>query len=376
MAKQLGSLEMHFLLKELKELEKSRVDRAYNIGKEEIYIQFHKSSVGKKILRIILGKSIFISEEKSSDEKPSHFCMMMRQHLEGKILEQIEQIKPERIIKMDFWSKEDEKILYIEFFGKGNAILCNKDDIIIEALLKQKFRERSILPKLKYRHPSMKYNIFDIKKEDIANFLDNSSKDKVVTALATELGLGGVYSEEVCLLSDIDKNTSPKKINENDASKILDSIKKIINKKSSPRIIYKNGVAVDVVPTDIEFYKNHEEKKFPSFNEALEHYFTHEIMLAEKKKDPYEKQINELKRIIEEQESTLKGLAQKEEEDRKKAELIYNNYKLISEILSEINKAKEKHSWEEIKERLKGHKIVKDIDVKEKRVVVDIPEDI
>ena len=122
MAKQLGSLEMHSLLKELKELKKSRVDRAYNIGKEEIYIQFHKSSVGKKILRIILGKSIFISEEKSSDEKPSHFCMMMRQHLEGKILEQIEQIKPERIIKMDFWSKEDEKILYIEFFGKGNAI--------------------------------------------------------------------------------------------------------------------------------------------------------------------------------------------------------------------------------------------------------------
>ena len=65
-------------------------------------------------------------------------------------------------------------------------------------------------------------------------------------------------------MSDIDKNTSPKKINENEASKILDSIKKIINKKSSPGIIYKDGMAVDVVPTDIEFYKNHEKKKFPS----------------------------------------------------------------------------------------------------------------
>ena len=120
---------MHLLLKELKELEKARVDRVYNIGNEEAYIQFHKSGFGKKILRIILGKAIFVSEEKSSDEKPSHFCTVLRAHLEGKMLESIDQIKPERIITMVFKSKEDEKILHIEFFGKGNIILCTKDGI-------------------------------------------------------------------------------------------------------------------------------------------------------------------------------------------------------------------------------------------------------
>ena len=79
--------------------------------------------------------------------------------------------------------------------------------------------------------------------------------------------------------------------------------------------------------------------------------------------NPNKKEIEQTPKIIE---------AEKEEEDRKKAELIYNNYKLISEILSEINKAKEKHSWEEIKKRLKGHKIVKDIDMKEKKVTVEV----
>ena len=372
MVKQLGSLEMHLLLKELKDLEKARVDRVYNVGNEEVYIQFHKSSVGKKILRIILGKAIFVSEEKSSDEKPSHFCTMLRTHLEGKILEGIEQIKPERIIKMDFKSKDEEKILYVEIFGKGNVILCNKDGIIIEALLKQKFRERSILPKEEYRHPSMQYNVFEIDKKGILELLKHSQKDKLVTLLATELGLGGVYSEEACLLANIDKNTSPKEANEKEISAILDSIKKIINKKISPVIVYRNEGAVDVVPADFEFYKGYEKKEFPSFNTALEYYFTKEANLADKKKDPYEKQINELKRIIGEQESTIKGLAAKEEDNRKKAELIYSNYKLISEILSEINKAKEKHSWEEIKKRLKGHKIITDLDVKEKRVTIEI----
>lgn len=372
MAKQLGSLEMHFLLKELKELEKARVDRVYNAGNEEVYVQFHKSSVGKKILRIIVGKAIFVSEEKSSDEKPSHFCVMLRKHLEGKILECIEQIKPERIIKFVFKSKEDEKILHMEFFGKGNIILCDKDGIIIEALLKQKFRERSILPKLKYQHPSMKYNIFDLKKNDIVDLLGNSGKDKLVTALATELGLGGVYSEEVCLLGNIDKNSSPKKINEREASKILDSIKKIISKKTSPQIVYKDKEAIDAVPISLDFYINYEKKEFASFNETLEHYFTREIKLIAKKESKYGKQISELKRIIGEQEATINSLRQKENEDREKAELIYNNYQLINEILVEINKAKEKHSWEEIKKRLKGHKIVKDIDVKEKKVVVEL----
>ena len=82
-------------------------------------------------------------------------------------------------------------------------------------------------------------------------------------------------------------------------------------------------------------------KKFASFNEALNYYFTHEIILISKKEAKYENQINELKRIIEEQEATISSLRQKENEDREKAELIYNNYKLISEILSEINSSKE-----------------------------------
>ena len=370
MAKQLGSMEMDFLLKELKELEKARVDRVYNLGNEEAYIQLHKSGFGKKILRIILGKAIFVSEEKSSDEKPSHFCTMLRTHLEGKMLEGIEQIKPERIITMAFKSKEDEKILHIEFFGKGNIILCGKDGVIIEALLKQKFRERSILPKLGYKHPSMQYNVFDLKKDDIVAFLGSSGRDKLVTALATELGLGGIYSEEVCLLCNIDKNTSPGKINEKEASKILESVKKIISSKISAHIVYENNLAIDAIPIDLELYKSLQQKKFTSFNAALEHYFAHEALAV--KKDPYEGQISELKRIIAEQESTLKGLAEKEDEDRKKAELIYSNYRLISEILTEVNKAKEKHSWEEIKSRLKGHKIVKDIDAKDKKITIEL----
>jgi len=370
--KQLSSLELHFLGKELQILENSRVDRIYNRGRDDIYLQFHKSNAGKKILRIVFGKSIFLAEEKSTDETPSGFCMLLRKNLEGKFLDSVEQIEPERILKLVFKAKNDERNLYLEFFGKGNVILCSKDGIILDCLIRHKFKDRSVLPKEKYEYPDMEYNLFRINKNQLADLLKNSKKDKVVTAFATGLGLGGVYSEEVCLLSNIEKNTVPKKINNTNIPKIINSIKEIINKKFNPKIIYKNKEAIDVVPIDLELYKDNEKKEFSSYSEALEKYFTHELKLARKKDSPYAKKIKELKWIIGEQEATLKSLKVKETESREKGELIYTNYQLIKEILDEINKASKKYSWKEIRERLKGHKVVKDLDVKEKSVVVEI----
>ena len=216
----------------------------------------------------------------------------------------------------------------------------------------------------------MEYNVFKLDKKDIADLLKKSEKDKVVTALAVELGLGGVYSEEVCLLSDVDKNTIPKKINE--STKILNSIKKIIKSKKNAQIIYKDKDVKGIVPVALELYKDYEKKKFSGFSEALDEYFTKELKIAKKDDSANTKKIDEIKRIIEEQKETMKGMEKGEIENREKAELIYNNYQMIKGILDEMNKASEKYSWKEIKDKLKGHKVVKDVDVKEKRITIQI----
>jgi|TARA_Y100000310_G_scaffold271804_1_gene286444 predicted ribosome quality control (RQC) complex YloA/Tae2 family protein len=374
MKTQLASLDIYFALKELKNLEGSKADRIYNNGKEEIYIQLYKSNIGKKILRVIVGKAIFLTGTKSVDEKPSGFCMGLRKHLEGKFLDSVEQLGPERILKFVFKAKDETKKIYLEFFGKGNVILCNNDDIIVDCSIKHKFKDRAIVPKERYKYPEMQYNLFDLNKNNLIDLLKNSKKDKIVTALAVELGLGGVYSEEICLLSDINKDKIPKKFNDDEIKKIINSIKKIIKKKKNSTIIYKNKEAVDVVPIDLEFYKEYEKKKFSDFNEALDEYFTKELKIVKKGESTYEKKINELKRIIEEQKATIKNMKNKETENRKKAEMIYNNYQQIKEILDEVSKASKKYSWEDIKKKLKGHKVIKDVDVKEKRVVIDVGE--
>ena len=69
---------------------------------------------------------------------------------------------------------------------------------------------------------------------------------------------------------------------------------------------------------------------------------------------------------------TITNLKTKEDENRKKADLIYEKYQLIDTLLNELRKAVEKHSWEEIQKKLKGHKIIKKVNSKEKTIEIEI----
>ena len=61
-----------------------------------------------------------------------------------------------------------------------------------------------------------------------------------------------------------------------------------------------------------------------------------------------------------------------EKESREKGESIYHNYQLIKEVLEELNKASKKYSWKEIKEKLKEHKVIKEINEKDRKVLVEV----
>lgn len=369
MKRQLASLDLHFLLKELDTLKDSRIDKIYQPEKEIIIFSLYKSNAGKKLLRIDVGKSIFIEEEKEDYGEILGFGMLLRKHLDGYFLFDIGQIKPERIIKLSFKVKDDKKFLYLEFFGKGNAILCDMHNVITNALEHHEFRERVVKPRLKYVYPIMNYNLFDLNKNQLAEAFKTSKKDTLVISLATELGLGGLYSEETCLLSNIDKNINPKDLDGKQIQSVLDSIKKITNKRINPAVILQDNNPIDVAPFGLEFYKNHQKKEFSAFSEALSFFYS---QFKEEKETDFDRKLKELQRIIEGQKAKIDEFKREEKEMRQKGEAIYQNYQLIKEILEELNKASKKYSWKEIKEKLKEHKVVKEVNEKERKVVVEV----
>ena len=76
--------------------------------------------------------------------------------------------------------------------------------------------------------------------------------------------------------------------------------------------------------------------------------------------------------IIGLQEKQIKKWERESEESKRKGELIYEKYPIFKEIVDELKKAQEKYSWDEIKKKLKGHKHIKEVNSKEKSVLVEV----
>ena len=369
MKKQLSSLDLHFLVEELKILKDSRIDKIYQPEKNLIVFRLYKTNAGKKLLKINVGQSLFVSDEKDDYGEILGFGMLLRKHLDGCFLSDISQIKPERIVKISFIAKDSVKNLYIEFFGKGNAILCDVNGLIINSIEHHEFKDRAIKPKIAYKYPVMNYNFFDLSKNDLIDLFKTSKKDSLIISLATEVGLGGVYSEEVCILSGMDKIENPKNIDEKQCHSILDAIRSLIDKNIDAQVVMENSNLVDFVPFDLIFYKKYDKQKFPTFNESVSFFYSH-LNLAEDTE--FDKKLKSLQRIIEEQKYTIDELKKEETELREKGELIYHKYGLIKEIIEELNKASKKYGWKEIREKLKGHKVIKDINEKDRKVTVEL----
>ncbi|MBW2988895.1 NFACT family protein [Candidatus Woesearchaeota archaeon] len=365
----LTSLEIHYLVKELEFLEGSRVDNIYNPKKEEIIIQLYAPGKGKQILRVISGKIMYLASSKGPAEEPSGFCMFLRKHLGNCRLKEIRQLGPERIVEMDF-EKTDKKKLVIELFGKGNIILCDEEGTVLSALVYHKWKDREIMAKKKYTYPKMEYSFIGLKAKELDELLKGSSKS-IVKCLAAELGLGGKYSEEACLTAGIDKEKAASELEDGERSELLKSIKKIVGRKASPVINYEGKEVKDVTPFELKAYEGTEKKEFKSYNDALDHYFMNHLK-EEKPKTKQEKEIEKLKRRMEQQEKSIEEMLDKEAEERGKADIIYQNYELINNIILEMREAAKKHGWGEVEKRLKGHKLIKKVNSKDKSIEIEI----
>ncbi len=121
----------------------------------------------------------------------------------------------------------------------------------------------------------------------------------------------------------------------------------------------------------MELFKEFDKKQFKTFNESIDYYFLHEYE-EPKQKTENEKEAEKLKNIIEHQKEQISEMEASADEVAQKADIIYHNYQLVQEILSEMNKARGKYSWDEIKDKLKGHKIIKEVDAKDKKIVIEL----
>lgn len=368
MKTQLASLDLHYLIKELQFLINSKLDKIYHPSKKELLLQFHVPGIGKKQLKIN-AQSIYLTEYKSPAAPPSDLCMFLRKKLNNARLRAIKQLGFERILSFDFQTKTENFSLIFELFSRGNIILTKANKILVAAEY-QKWAARTIRPGQTYSYPAKEYNLLELKKPYLTTLLTSTNKESLVKCLALDLGLGGIYSEEACLLANIDKNKKPSKLNSKDLEKLFAALKKLQTKKLDPRTVYKAKELIDIVPFELKLYKDLKQEPAKTFSQALDSYFSKQVLLQEKAK--FQKQLEKIQEIIQKQKQNIANLKKSELENKEKAELLYQNYKLVSEILQELKKATKKYTWKEIKEKLKGHKLIKEVIPAEKTIIIEL----
>ncbi len=379
MKQQLAGIELIRLVKELKEiLIGGKINQVYiDREKKEMLFEFYVSNKGRQLLRIIFPSFMYISSVKPENPAvPDGYCLYLRKYLKNARVKDIVQIGAERIVCIsvearDITQKEFVPVnykLYVELFSKGNFILTTEEDIILSPFDIQQWAGRTIKAKEKYIYPQQEYNVFKMGEKDFEKALSQSTKESIVTTVAINLGLGGIYAEEICVRAGIPKDAKPML----NPKKVYEAFQELIHDvENNPAIIVmKDNVQDDVFPCSLKAYT--ETVSYASFVEALDKYFTPFVMKKDhvQQVSKKEKAEQKIKTMIASQEKQIILCEEKYHTDQKIAETIYQNYIVLEPICRELKHARK--SSEEIKKIIKKYPHIKRVNEKNQEVLVEI----
>lgn len=157
---------IHYLVAELKEkLVGCKINKIIEPNMLDIVLQIRSKDTEKKLEQLYISASLDMPRIYLTDEKvvsldiPKNFCVILRKYIERGIIQDIRQVRNDRIIFFDIQSYSElgdltTYTLVFELMGRNsNFILVDSDGIIIDAMRKLPPTEeatRLILPKSKY----------------------------------------------------------------------------------------------------------------------------------------------------------------------------------------------------------------------------------
>lgn len=352
-------MELAAIIHELQSLVKGKIDQIYQPSDEELLLQLHVPGKGKQLLKIIPGKWLCLTSKKETTLKPSNFSLQLRKYLDNAFIKSISQKDSERIVIIELERKEPYSLI-IELFSKGNIVLINQKQEIIAVLTPQTWKDRTLRVGEKYLFPPASVNWKILTAIELHSILKKSEKRNSVTALATEIGVGGLYAEELCGWSSIDKNKLPKEITDGEIKSIIATIPKFLKLLEEPAGYLSED---EVTPFPLQTKESF--KKFSSYNEAID------SLIPFFKASPYEKKIKALQHTLVQQEESIQNLDQHAVEEIRKGESIYEHYSFIQELLEQVKEIRRDNDWQAVAQELQKEKRIKKVDLKHKTVLVE-----
>ena len=349
MKESLSSVDIAAIVVELQELIGARVEKVYQIGKEEIRLKLRQKDKGAIDLVIEAGKRIHITRYKRhAPRMPSNFPMYLRKRLSGGRIDKIQQLDFDRIVAITIERWDGKYNLIAELLPRGNIVLIDEAGQILMPLRRKSFSSRVIKVREKYKRPPTRANPLTQNEQELIALCKSTVPGKdVVRVLATNLNLGGLYAEEVCEKAGVVKAKKSDELTEQELKAIHRAIFAILepiitNEQLRPHIVIEKQERVDVLPFELSTYESSEKVFFASFNDAVDEFFTEKIgeELEEHAQDVRVEQIGKYEHVLKEQEEAFRKFKEEEESWIGKGELIYGHYADIERILHDMQNKK------------------------------------
>lgn len=148
------------------ELQSGKINKIYQPDKTDLLFSIRAGGKNHKLLLSAnpsFSRVQLTSKSYDNPAVPPMFCMLLRKHLEGSVIESIEQIDLERIIHMKMKNRDEigdiaYKTLIIEIMGRHSNIILvdDKSGVIIDCIKHIPMslnRHRTLLPGQKYIAP-------------------------------------------------------------------------------------------------------------------------------------------------------------------------------------------------------------------------------
>ena len=280
------------ITKELQDtLTGGRISKIAQPEKDELLLTI-KSSAGQFRLCISASASlplIYLTDvNKPSPMTAPNFCMLLRKHISNGRITGITQPGLERIIRFEIEHLDElgdlrQKELIVEIMGKhSNIIFCDEHQKIIDSIKHvsaQMSSVREVLPGRDYFIPDT------LEKEDPLSITETHFSDhlrKKPLPLSKALynsftGISPVVAEEICTLSNLPSELSPKDLSEDlmhhlytQFSIFLDPVRE---GRFSPVIYFDGPEPKEFSSLELSHFSNLEAKTFPTISQVLVTYY-------------------------------------------------------------------------------------------------------
>jgi predicted ribosome quality control (RQC) complex YloA/Tae2 family protein len=349
MKKAMSNVDVAAIVEELRDrILGGFMGKAYQQSSDKIWLSVQSPAEGRLDLLLEAGRRVHItSGERPASKTPPQFPTMLRSHLSGGRIVEIQQYNFDRVLEIAVERSGVCNYLIIELFPKGSMVLLDESRLILSMLTKMLYRGSKMAAGTKYLYHPGQLDPRIISREDLAVWLASSGQD-LVRSLVRGLNMGGTYGEEVCLVAGVDKNKQAIDLDAEEIDRVHRALKEVfLDDTLDPQIVLENGEPFDVISRPLKLYLGLEQKRFATFSEALDAFFV-KVEEVSPRQDPLDRRIELQRKAIEEFKSQEKAFVQK-------GELIYQIYGSVEQILVLMAEARAKDfSYNQIWERIRG----------------------